>query len=194
MSLEPVFLEVRAECAAFRDKPCKACGLPKANRVHTPKKTATCAFRGQRGCATCGRNKGDGAHFGAPPSINPLGSGDPRIWQGVKERWSEVLREALEASELPRGLFGVFVEGEAVFPTRAGRDQGNFRIILEKALGDVLAAGGWIADDTWDRYEFGNLVQRVEAGVSATRLMLLPRDAPAPSSSGEPSADLVLPV
>lgn len=178
MSLEPVFLEVRAECTAFREKPCKACGLPKSNRAHTPKKTATCAFRAQRGCATCGRFKKDRAHFGAPPSLNVFGSGDPGWWQGLKEQWSEVLREELERSDLPRGLFGVFVEGEAVFPQAAGRDQGNFRVLLEKALGDVLASGGWIEADTWDRYEFGNLVQRIEPGVSATRLVLMPRDAP----------------
>jgi hypothetical protein len=191
-SLEPVYLEIRQDCA-FRAKPCKACGLPRSNRVHTPKKTATCAFRGQRGCASCGRFKKDRAHFGAPPSINPLGSGDPGTWQGLKDQWSDVLREELEASDLPRGLFGVFVEGEAVFPQRAGRDQGNFRIILEKALGDVLAEGGWIEDDTWDRYEFGNLAQRIEPGVSATRLMLLPRDEPGPTSAPAPE-ELALPV
>jgi len=175
--VEPVFLEIRAECA-FRAKPCKTCGLPKANKVHTPKRTATCAFKAQRGCAVCGRFKNDAAHFGSPPSINPLGSGDPGTWMGLKENWSRVLREELERSDLPRGLFGVFVEGEAVFSQRGGRDQGNFRIILEKALGDVLAAGGWIEDDTWDRYEFGNLAQKIEPGVSATRLVLMPRDAP----------------
>jgi hypothetical protein len=144
--LEPVLLEIRQECA----------------------------FQRSIGCATCGRPKKWRGHFGAPPSINPLGSGDPRMWQHIKEQWSELLEEELRAAGLRRGLSRLMVEGEAVFPQRAGRDQGNFRVIIEKALGDVLKAGGWLPDDTWDRYEFGNLVQRIQPGVSATRLMLFP--------------------
>ena len=61
------------------------------------------------------------------------------------------------------------------FPNRIKRDQGNFRWMIEKALGDTLVGGGWLPDDTWDRYEFGGLTYKYEKGVSATRLMLFPR-------------------
>jgi hypothetical protein len=86
-----------------------------------------------------------------------------------------VLLPLLEASGLPKGLRRVVVEGEVSFPDRAKRDQGNYRVLLEKVLGDVLVDGGWLDDDDWDRYEFGNLQRRDEGRVSRTRLMLFPQ-------------------
>jgi hypothetical protein len=156
--LEPVFIEHVRECH-FKAKP-----------------TETVAGRTvkRRGCARCGRGKHDPAHYGAPPSLNVLGSGDPMAYQEAKRRWSAILHLLLEASGLPKGLEHVLVEGEATFPDRARRDQGNYRVLIEKALGDVLTAGGWLADDDWGSYEFGNLTYSYEKGVSATRLMLFP--------------------
>jgi hypothetical protein len=66
------------------------------------------------------------------------------------------------------------VEGEVTFPDTGRRDQGNYRVILEKALGDALVTGGWLRDDSWDHYEFGGLTMRVWPGESATRLMIFP--------------------
>lgn len=126
------------------------------------------------GCARCGRPKADRSHMGQPPSVNPLGSGDMRAYQDQKKRWQSLLIDLLSATDLPRHLAHVLVEGEATFPTRQRRDQGNHRFMLEKALGDALVEGGWLADDDWTRFEFGNLVSSYEKGVSATRLILFP--------------------
>jgi hypothetical protein len=130
----------------------------------------------RRGCLRCNGHKSDPAHLGAPPSFNAFGrSGDGFVYAGLKQQWSRVLLPLLEASGLPKGLRRVVVEGEVSFPDRAKRDQGNYRVLLEKVLGDVLVDGGWLDDDDWDRYEFGNLQRRDEGRVSRTRLMLFPQ-------------------
>jgi hypothetical protein len=126
------------------------------------------------GCARCGRSKADRWHMGQPPSVNPLGSGDMRAYQDQKKRWQALLIDLLSASGLPRPLERVLVEGEATFPTRQRRDQGNHRFLIEKALGDALVEGRWLRDDSWEQYEFGNLMASYEKGVSATRLILFP--------------------
>lgn len=175
--MEPVFIEQVGECH-FEAKPCALCGLPKSNRAHRPKKTAACSGKWPRGCNRCGRNKGDLAHFGAPPSLNLLSSGpgadNPHFYAGLKKTWQGLLAELLEDSDLPRGLGRVTVEGLVTFPTAGRRDQGNHRVLLEKALGDALTDGGWLEDDDWTRYEFGQLSMRVEPGVSATHLSIFP--------------------
>jgi hypothetical protein len=163
----------------YKRKECGLCGLPKSNRAHTPKKTASCPFQRQNGCANCGGTMKDPRHFGAPESFNVLasgaGSGNAMVYATLKANWQRVLRLLLVASGLPRGLSKVLVEGEVTFPDhREDRDQGNFRVIIEKALGDVLEEGGWLASDNWDRYEFGQLTKVEEPGVSALRLMIFP--------------------
>ena len=184
-AIEPVEIEIVRVCA-FKAKSliCRAC---KAERRRGGKGsecehcgTAVNAVQRQ-GCARCGAAKGDRVHIGAPPSLNVLGSGDPAIYMGMKARWQAHLAELLDASRLPRGLAQVMVEGEVTFPDRTRRDQGNFRTLIEKALGDALVngggdvAGGWLDDDDWEHYEFGGLAYRYERGVSRTRLMLFPR-------------------
>jgi hypothetical protein len=39
------------------------------------------------------------------------------------------------------------VEGEVSFGDGRERDQGNHRVIVEKALGDALVRGGYLPDD-----------------------------------------------
>jgi hypothetical protein len=158
---EPVMVEIVRECH-FKAK------APEEVQGRTVKR---------RGCERCGRPKNAREHMGQPPSINPLGSGDPMAYQGLKQQWQSLILERLAASGLPKGLERVLVEGEVTFPTRAKRDQGNFRFLVEKALGDALVEGGWLADDDWDSYEFGNLTKSYEKGVSATRLILFPTAA-----------------
>lgn len=128
-----------------------------------------------RGCQVCKGSKYAAHHFGAPPSFNMLGSGSKFNYQHLKKGLHEALALALEASDLPKGLAGVLVEGLACFPDRRKRDQGNHRVLLEKALGDVLQEKGYLANDDWDSYEFGNLQQRYEKGESWTRLVIFPR-------------------
>jgi hypothetical protein len=126
------------------------------------------------GCDRCGQSKAHPDHLGAPESFNVFASSGWSVYQQAKKRWASVLTLALRESGLPRDLDRIVVEGEATFPDKAKRDQGNYRVIIEKALGDVLVSGGWLEDDSWDRYEFGNLTKRYEKGVSATRLTLFP--------------------
>jgi len=175
---QPVLLEQVRGCH-FKRKPCALCGLPKSNRAHTPKKTAACPFKRQNGCADCGATMKDPVHFGAPDSFNVLasgaGSGNAMVYANLKANWQEIFTRLLDESGLPRGLKSVYVEGEITFPDhRDDRDQGNFRVIVEKALGDALEKGGWLPRDSWDHYEFGQLTKRERAGESAIRLTLFP--------------------
>lgn len=127
-----------------------------------------------RGCAVCNEAKTHRDHLGAPPSLNFFASNGYMVYRAHKDAWQTLLLEQLQQSGLPKGLGHVLAEGMATFPDRRQRDQGNHRFMLEKALGDALQAGGWLADDDWDHYEFGNLQRRYEKGVSSTRLMLFP--------------------
>lgn len=138
--------------------------------------------KGSRGCkailadgSTCGRAKTDPVHHGPPPSLNASGSGGNHFaYQEAKKRWQAMLTELLDATDLPRPCAGVLVEGRCCFPDRIRRDQGNFRYFIEKALGDALVAGGWLADDDWDHYEFGGLAKTYERGESWIQLMIVP--------------------
>jgi hypothetical protein len=127
-----------------------------------------------RGCAVCGDAKTARQHFGAPPSLNVLGSGNVFAFQAIKKSLMAALIEGLELADLQRPVARVLVEGECTFPDRKKRDQGNHRALLEKALGDALVEGGWLADDTWEQYEFGNLSATYERGVSRLRLVIFP--------------------
>lgn len=183
-AVEPVTILIRRQCE-FVAKPCKLCGKPKGSKVHTPKKTATCAFKRQNGCATCGLAKSHIDHAGAPESFNIFASGGGQqrgggweMYQSAKKRQEAVLRPALLASGLPKGLARVVVEGECSFGDAAQRDQGNFRVIPEKALGDLLKTEGFLPNDKWAQYEFGNLALK-EDGENWLRLTLFP-SAPEP--------------
>lgn len=74
-----------------------------------------------------------------------------------KLQWQEWLTAALLVEKVPKGLGSVRVQGELRFKQRRRRDEGNFRVILEKALGDALVSGGWLGDDTSDLYRFDRL-------------------------------------
>ena len=103
---------------------------------------------------------------------------DRRAYQGLKHAWQSTFLAALTASSLPRGLEAVMVEAMVGFPTRAERDQGNYRWMIEKALGDALVEGGFLASDCFypvSRYEFGGLQAVHASGASWLRLMLFPR-------------------
>lgn len=108
-----------------------------------------------------------------PPSLNQIASkGSHWKYTAAKKEWHELLRPRIEAGGL-HPCSHVFAEGEVTFPDRRKRDQGNFRMLLEKALGDVLVAGGWLPDDDWDHYEFGALTRTGGSGTPLTRLVLM---------------------
>lgn len=129
-------------------------------------------------CGMCGGAKWTMPHLGTPRSLNIAGSGGNHfVYQSTKKMWQTRLGDLLTATGLPRGLERVTVEGLICFPDRRRRDQGNFRYLLEKALGDALVAGQWLEDDDWDRYEFGGLRRQYERGESWTELMIFPMRA-----------------
>src|SRR5947207_1933958 len=63
----------------------------------------------------------------------------------------------LLAEQLPRRLERVEASAVLTFPTRRRRDEGNYRALLEKALGDALVEGRWLVDDTPERFTFGTV-------------------------------------
>lgn len=136
------------------------------------------------GCAHCNAGKTRMVHQGAPPSLNAGGSGGNHfIYQGNKANWEERILELLEETGLPRGLARVRAEGLICFDRRSRRDQGNFRVLIEKALGDALVRGGYLQDDDWARYEFGDLRQTYEKGVSWTEFRIVGSADAAPEKS-----------
>lgn len=181
--VEPVAIEHTLVCS-FKAKTCGLCDKPKSNPVHRKKNVQEgkpfCAFKRRNGCAHCGKAKNDPDHLGAPESFNVFASGGWEAYQGAKKRWHVVLDPLLRAGELPLGLAHVMVEGECSFGDDRERDQGNHRVVIEKALGDVLVEGGWLAGDKWHQYEFGGLRRVEEPGVNRIRLMLFP-SAPRPA-------------
>lgn len=137
--------------------------------------------RGKGRCAICGRRFGVLEHLGAPPSLNVGGSGSNHFaYQQSKHDWQGLFVDLLTRSCLPRGLAAVSAEAQLCFPDRIRRDQGNFRYLIEKALGDALVDGGWLTDDSFfpeRRYAFGDVEGVYVKGQSWMRLMLFPRAA-----------------
>jgi hypothetical protein len=89
-----------------------------------------------------------------PPSLNVV-AGRRWDWTKAKRRWQTDLGVLLMAERLPRGLQRVEASAVLTFPTRRRRDEGNYRSLLEKSLGDALVEGRWLDDDTPDRFSFG---------------------------------------
>lgn len=130
-----------------------------------------------RTCWDCKKAKTHPDHHGCVPSLNVLGDGNRFQYRAIKTAWQHRFTVLLEQADLPRPLARVVVEGEITFPDRRERDQGNYRALLEKALGDALVEGGWLAGDEFypvSRFEFGGLVGRHVKGTSQTRLMVFP--------------------
>lgn len=171
--IEPVRLEIVRRCE-FKRKPCGLCGKPKTNKVHH-KRDGTCPYKRQLGCARCNAAMNDPAHLGAPESFNLFASGSWEAYQGAKQRWHKVLGPMLVESGLPLGLDFVLVEGECSFGDVRDRDQGNHRVVIEKAVGDVLEEMGYVENDSWGHYEFGRLARVEEEGVNRLRLMIFAR-------------------
>ena len=95
---------------------------------------------------------------GTPPSFNAIGYRSHwAVGQRHKKQWQEWLSIALMAAGVPRGLRSVRASATLQFKQRRRRDEGNFRVILEKAFGDALVEGGWLADDVAGAYGFGEV-------------------------------------
>jgi hypothetical protein len=100
--------------------------------------------------------------FDVPPSFNKVGhTGSRWAWTRAKKQWQGDIEIALMASQIPRGLMQVRASARLYFDTNRRRDEGNYRVLLEKCLGDALVNGKWLPDDTADFYSFG----KVETGL-----------------------------
>lgn len=114
----------------------------------------------------------DVAVLECPPSLNDVaGQGTRYRWIAAKKHWYGVLSTALQAAGM-EPCASVYVEGRITFPNRIKRDQGNYRSPLEKFLGDSLQRGGYLPDDDWQHYQFGDLQAGYEPRVSRTDLVL----------------------
>lgn len=92
---------------------------------------------------------------GTPPSFNKVGLRSHwAVGRKAKQDWEQWLLIALLEQRVPKELKSVRASAALRFKQRRRRDEGNFKPLLEKALGDVLQ-NGWIPDDTPDLYRFG---------------------------------------
>lgn len=95
---------------------------------------------------------------GLPKSLNRVGSrGSAFAFHREKKRLENDLVTAMLVAKVPKGAHCVEATAVLYPPTAHKRDEGNFRTILEKALGDALQAGGWLPDDTPEHFTFGRL-------------------------------------
>lgn len=107
-----------------------------------------------------------------PPSFNAVGLHSHwTVGRRHKLQWQEWLSIALMEQGVPRGLGVVRASATIRFKRRRRRDEGNFRVILEKALGDALVEGGWLPDDTPEHYQFGAV--ELMAPVSAPETIVI---------------------
>lgn len=105
-----------------------------------------------------------------PPSLNQVGSrGAPWAYRAAKKRWQATISGLLLESGLPHGLEHVHATAILLFPVDRKRDEGNYRWLLEKALGDALQPT-WLDDDTPERFTFGAVT--FGHGPACTRLRL----------------------
>ena len=94
---------------------------------------------------------------GTPPSFNAVGFRTHwAIGRRHKQQWEQWLSIALLEQRVPRGLKSVRATATIRFKQRRRRDEGNFKPLLEKALGDVLQ-NGWLPDDTPEHFRFGSV-------------------------------------
>lgn len=112
-----------------------------------------------------------------PPSWNTTIYGHWRKQKKVLDRWKGIFADLLLLSRLPHLVDGehrriVVTHAVLRFPQYRHRDEGNFRVPLEKALGDTLVSGNWLEDDTPAFYSFGPLTFADEPGPKRTRLTL----------------------
>jgi hypothetical protein len=89
--------------------------------------------------------------------MNKVGArGSWRLFKYHKDLWQNMLGMEMLVMVTPKRklLTPVVADALICFPVRRRRDEGNFRMLLEKSLGDALVAGDWIPDDEPDFYRF----------------------------------------
>ena len=105
-----------------------------------------------------------------PPSFNSTRYAHWRKVKRATDEWAMRILVEIQKARIPRGVERVQAEALMRFPTRRRRDEGNFRVTIEKALGDVLVAQRIIPDDTRDRYRFLSVDFVEKPGPNWTRI------------------------
>lgn len=111
-----------------------------------------------------------------PPSLNVVGSRGKSHWAftNAKKKWEGMFFIALLESKVPKDLLSVDAEAVLTFPSKRVRDEGNFRMMLEKALGDIMVTGGWLPHgDSADFYYFRRVSFSEETGPKHTLVKLM---------------------
>ena len=108
----------------------------------------------------------------APVSLNRARGAHWSVFRKEKQRWQDQFEGLLMAISLPRGLAHVHATAVIRFPVRRPRDEGNFRWMLEKALGDALTNGRWLADDTPEHFTTGAVTFEKDPGAKRTVVTL----------------------
>ena len=97
---------------------------------------------------------------GTPPSLNGMGFGGRASHMKLhrlKKEWEGLMLITLLEMRVPKKLTKVIATARLRFTVKRKRDEGNFRWLLEKALGDVLQTNGNLADDTPEQFTFTGL-------------------------------------
>lgn len=120
-------------------------------------------------------------HSQTPPSINQVGvgaGGQRAHWKYTKAKreWEGILLACLVEARVPKNLTRVEATCVLTFPTRHRRDEGNYRALLEKCLGDILVVQKWLPDDTPEHYTFGGLEFSAKPGPHLTAITLMVPD------------------
>lgn len=93
---------------------------------------------------------------GTPPSLNTTKGQHWARAQKVKKEWEGMIYICLLEEHVPKDISRVQATATLYFTTERRRDEGNYRPVLEKALGDALQLG-WLDDDTPDKFRFGDI-------------------------------------
>lgn len=110
-----------------------------------------------------------------PPSLNGMGFGGRNSHMKLhrlKKRWEGYFVITLLENKVPKALTRVRASARLRFRVKRRRDEGNFRWLLEKALGDALQANGNLDDDTADEFTFGTLTFEADRGQPRTTVTL----------------------
>jgi hypothetical protein len=75
-------------------------------------------------------------------------------------------------SRLPRNGERAIAGARMRFPKGGRRDSGNFKGVVEKALGDALVEGRYIPDDDDQRYVFAGVEFEDERGADQTVIVV----------------------
>jgi hypothetical protein len=108
-----------------------------------------------------------------PPSMN--NNQIRSHWRGFhteKKSWQEEIGQLLMLARLPRNGERAIAGARMRFPKGGRRDSGNFKGVVEKALGDALVEGRYIPDDDDQRYVFTGVEFEDERGADQTVIVV----------------------